>query len=128
MRGTAADGGERSIGIGVFADDGKVRLCFAAFPHRLARHAVIVNDHDIHQDPGRLTTPGRAGSSRSTGMVISAVHSSKPVGPAVNDASAPNCTSKRSRTLFRPMPSGPAVYSFAVVLMTRKMTELRWIC
>src|SRR5271156_5415128 len=108
MRSATADGGERSSGIGVFADDCKIRFRFATFPHSLARHALIINDHDIHQDPERLTTLGRAGSSRSAGIVISAVHSSEPVGPAVNDASAPNCTSRRSRTLFRPMASGPA--------------------
>src|SRR5580658_4905693 len=107
MRSTTADGGERSSSVGVFADDCKIRFCFAAFPHSLARHALIVDNHDIHQDPEGLTTLGRADSSLSVGILISAVHSSMPVGPAVNDACAPNCTSRRSRILFRPMPSGP---------------------
>src|ERR1700723_2862788 len=128
MRRTMADGGERCRSVGVFADDRKIRFCFAAFPHSLARHALIVDDHYIHQDPEGRGTLGGADRSRSVGIVISAVHSSLPLGPAVNDASAPNCTSRRSRTLFRPMPSGPAVRSFAVVLITRKMTDSRWIC
>ena len=52
MRSTTADGGERSCRVGVFADDRKIRLRFAAFPHSLARHALIVDDHDIQSAVG----------------------------------------------------------------------------
>src|SRR5258707_3998878 len=128
MRSTTADGGERGRRVGVFADDCKIPLCFAAFPHSLTRHALIVDYHDIHLEPEGLTMLGPADNSRKVGIVIVAVHSSIAVRPAVNDASAPNCTSRRSRTLVRPMPQGPAEHSFAIVLITRKMTDPSRIC
>src|ERR1700683_1532713 len=122
MRSTTSDGRERRCSVCVFADDSKIRFCFAALSHCLARHALIVYDHDIHLGPEALATLGLGDNSFSIGSLISAVHSSRAVGPAVKDASAPNCTARRSRTLFKPMPLGPPVHPLAVVLITRNIT------
>src|SRR5450755_1389852 len=103
---TTADGGEGSLRICVVADDCQIRFRFTALPYSLACHAFIVDYDDIHRGSEGLPTRCRGDSSRSIGSAISAVHSSAPVHPAINDASAPNCTSRRSRTLVRPMPSG----------------------
>src|SRR5580658_817445 len=123
MRRPTADRSERRCSVCIFADDCQIRFCFAALSHRLACDALIVHDHDIHLCPEALATLGFGDNSFNIGSVISAVHSSRAVGPAVKDASDPNCTARRSRTLFRPMPSGPPVLPFAVVLITRNITE-----
>src|SRR5580704_6883112 len=124
MRSLTANGGERRIRVGKFTDDFKIRFRLAAFPHRLARYTLIIDYHDVHLDLERSSVLGRAGNSLSVGMMISAVHSSGPVGPEMNDASLPNCTSRRSRTFLRPMPSRPASHPAPNVLTTRRTTEL----
>src|SRR5262245_4859761 len=127
VRVLAADRLECRAWIAELADDAQVRLALAAFAHRTPRRRLIIDDHHIHHGrrspSGRSGPPGAPGPSRSSGMWISASQRFSSAGPALKVAAAANWTSRRSRTLARPIPMRPAALPGAMVLSTRNTSR-----
>ena len=95
--------------VAVFAHHAQVVFRLAEFAQGAPAGLLVVDDDDVHHASANAGARRRLARGRLADRrhARSRCTNPRPIAPAVSSARPSNCTARRSRTLFKPMPPSP---------------------